>query len=68
MYRHSARRSSDDEQNQTRSYSSEAILCGDSIDLRGTRMSEVFETVIAASRNTSEMCTHFYIFVRVALL
>ncbi|EIW56311.1 alpha/beta-hydrolase [Trametes versicolor FP-101664 SS1] len=44
-----------DQQNQTRSYSDEAILCGDSIDLRGTRMSEVFETVIAASRNTSEM-------------
>ncbi|KAL1943402.1 hypothetical protein VTO73DRAFT_4477 [Trametes versicolor] len=53
--RHSAHRSTNDKENQTRSYSDEAILCGDSIDLRGTRMSDVFETVIAASRNTSEM-------------
>ncbi|OJT07186.1 hypothetical protein TRAPUB_1958 [Trametes pubescens] len=53
--RRRTRRSSVSQQNQTRSYSNEAILCGDSIDLRRTRMSEVFGTVIAASRNTSEM-------------
>ncbi|EIW56290.1 uncharacterized protein TRAVEDRAFT_128279 [Trametes versicolor FP-101664 SS1] len=39
----------------TQSYSAQVMLCGDSVDLRGTRFSEVFEIIIAASRNTSEM-------------
>ncbi|OJT04509.1 hypothetical protein TRAPUB_4779 [Trametes pubescens] len=49
------RRDSESQENQTRSFTEEAILCGDSIDPRGTNMSDVFEIIIAASRNTSEM-------------
>ncbi|KAH9851186.1 alpha/beta-hydrolase [Lenzites betulinus] len=43
------------EQNQTRSYTSVAILCGDSVDQRGTHMSEVFEEIISSSHNVSKM-------------
>ncbi|KAI0633179.1 TAP-like protein-domain-containing protein [Trametes polyzona] len=50
------RRDNDTSQpNPTRSYSTRAILCGDTVDLRGTYMSEVFEDIIAASHNTSRM-------------
>lgn len=55
-YVNSARRDGINEQNQTQSYSAQVMLCGDSVDPRGTRFSEVFEIIIAASRNTSEMC------------
>ncbi|KAI0820123.1 TAP-like protein-domain-containing protein [Trametes gibbosa] len=50
-----SRRVSTSEQNQTRSYTSVAILCGDSVDPRGTHMSEVFEEIVAASHNVSKM-------------
>ncbi|EIW63913.1 uncharacterized protein TRAVEDRAFT_41339 [Trametes versicolor FP-101664 SS1] len=49
------RQGSEFQQNETRSFTEEAILCGDSIDPRGTNMTDVFEIIISASRNTSEM-------------
>ncbi|KAH9851187.1 TAP-like protein-domain-containing protein [Lenzites betulinus] len=53
--RRHARRASTGQQNPTRSYSDVAILCGDSIDPRGTHMSDVFQEVISASHNQSRM-------------
>ncbi|KAI0820124.1 alpha/beta-hydrolase [Trametes gibbosa] len=54
LYRR-ARRGHTAQQNPTRSYSDMAILCGDSVDLRGTNMSKVFKEVISASHNPSKM-------------
>ncbi|KAI0830715.1 TAP-like protein-domain-containing protein [Trametes gibbosa] len=36
-------------------YSTEAILCGDSIDLTNTSMADVFQNIIATSQNISHM-------------
>lgn len=54
-------RGSESQQNETRSFTEEAILCGDSIDPRGTNMTDVFEIIISASRNTSEMCSFTFL-------
>ncbi|KAI0633182.1 TAP-like protein-domain-containing protein [Trametes polyzona] len=61
MTRRILRRDNDtNQQNLTRSYSAVAILCGDSVDLRGTYMSEVFEVIISASQSTSKMFAAFW--------
>ncbi|KAH9858204.1 TAP-like protein-domain-containing protein [Lenzites betulinus] len=36
-------------------YSTQAILCGDSIDLTNTSMSDVFQNIITTAQNTSHM-------------
>ncbi len=44
------------DEKDTISYSTEAILCGDSIDLTSTNMTDVFQNIIATSQNISHMC------------
>ncbi|KAI0636319.1 TAP-like protein-domain-containing protein [Trametes polyzona] len=39
----------------TPSYTTEAIFCGDSVDLTSTNMTDVFENIIASSQNVSHM-------------
>ncbi|OJT03597.1 hypothetical protein TRAPUB_5773 [Trametes pubescens] len=43
------------DEKDTISYSTEAILCGDSIDLTSTNMTDVFQNIIATSQNISHM-------------
>ncbi|KAI0769270.1 TAP-like protein-domain-containing protein [Trametes elegans] len=49
-YRHTKRQAS-----ETSPYSSQAILCGDSVDLGNTTMTDVFKSIIQNSRNVSQM-------------
>ncbi|TFK83374.1 alpha/beta-hydrolase [Polyporus arcularius HHB13444] len=41
--------------NDSPSYTSIAILCGDSVDLRGTTMEDVFKGIISTARNVSHI-------------
>ncbi|KAI0369591.1 alpha/beta-hydrolase [Pilatotrama ljubarskyi] len=43
--------------NTTMNYNTDAILCSDSVDLRGTQMIDVFKNIIAKSRTGSHMFT-----------
>ena len=45
---------------QAPSYASTAILCGDSTDEHGTTMTDVFNSIIAASRNVSHLCAFYH--------
>ncbi|KAI0369590.1 hypothetical protein BV20DRAFT_1078332 [Pilatotrama ljubarskyi] len=40
---------------QAVSYGAQAILCGDSVDLRNSTMEDLFQDIIATSRNVSQM-------------
>ncbi|KAI1791415.1 TAP-like protein-domain-containing protein [Ganoderma leucocontextum] len=42
-------------ENETAPYTTSAILCGDSKDLGNVTMTDIFETIISASRNVSHM-------------
>ena len=45
---------------QAPSYASTAILCGDSTDEHNTTMTDVFNSLIAASRNVSHLCAFYH--------
>ena len=44
------------------SFSSPAIYCGDSVDLRGTTMEEVFKSVISTTQNVSHLGEYLIFF------
>ena len=44
-------------ENQTALYTTSAILCGDGKDLGNVTMTDIFNGIISASRNVSQMCT-----------
>lgn len=44
-------------ENQTQPYTTSAILCGDGKDPGNVTMTDIFQTIISASRNISHMCT-----------
>ncbi|KAI0350508.1 alpha/beta-hydrolase [Trametes cingulata] len=46
--------------NATQNYNEHAILCSDSVDLRGTQMIDVFKNVIAKSRSGSHLFTSIW--------
>ena len=45
---------------QAPSYASTAILCGDSTDEHNTTMTDVFNSIIVASRNVSHLCAFYH--------
>ncbi|KAI0350500.1 alpha/beta-hydrolase [Trametes cingulata] len=45
------------EANETMNYNTDAILCSDSVDPRGTQMADLFNTIIEKSRTGSHMFT-----------
>ncbi len=47
--------------NNSPSYTSTAILCGDSVDLRGTTVEDVFKGIISTARNVSHICEPLFL-------